>query len=466
MRDSKRVIDPFHTKLGLSALSLCILLSSLSTSIANIALPQLASHFGTNMQAVQWVLLAYLLAITTLIVSVGRMGDVVGRRRLLLLGLAVFAVASCLCALATRLPYLIAARAVQGVGAAIMMALGMALAAETVGKPKLGRAMGLLGSMSALGTALGPTLGGLLLAHLGWQALFYGMLPFIIAAAWLAYRYLPKEFASPAQHNSPFDWLGTVLLAGTLAAYAVAMTGTHNGGAWKNIGLLLIAIVGLVLFLIVESQLVAPLMPIKLLRHRDLGSSFVMSALVTTVVMASLVVGPFYLSTAFDLGPAQVGLVMSTGPIVAALTGLPAGRLVGHWGASTMVKVGLVSMGVGSAFLPILADLFAVTGYIASLLLITAGYALFQAANNTAVMQVRALGQSGLLAGLLNLARNLGLITGASLMGRVFAMGSMYAQQGSAMATGLQWTFTLAAILIAIAFLIAYCSQKAATASK
>src|SRR5215210_1215560 len=152
------------TRGALAGLSLSMLLSSLGTSIANVGLPAMAQAFTATFQAVQWIVLAYLLAITTLIVSVGRLGDLTGRRRLLLAGISVFTVASALCGLAPTLRLLIAARAAQGLGAAVMMALTMAFVGETVPKAQTGSAMGLLGTMSAVGTALGPSLGGGLIA--------------------------------------------------------------------------------------------------------------------------------------------------------------------------------------------------------------------------------------------------------------------------------------------------------------
>jgi len=157
----------------LASLSLSMWLSSLGTSIANVALPTLAQAFTASFQEVQWVVLAYLLAITTLIVSVGRLGDITGRRRLLLAGIVLFTVASVLCGVAPTLWLLIAARAVQGLGAAIMMALTMAFVGEAVPKAKTGSAIGLLGTKSAIGTALGPSLGGVLIAEIGWRAIFF-----------------------------------------------------------------------------------------------------------------------------------------------------------------------------------------------------------------------------------------------------------------------------------------------------
>src|ERR1051325_8580869 len=173
---------------ALASLSISMLMPSLDTSIANAALPALAQAFGAGFQAVQWIVLAYLLAITTLIVSVGRLGDIIGRRRLLLAGICVFTVASLLCGVAPTLWLLIAARAAQGLGAAIMMALTVAFAGETVPAARTGSAMGLLGTMSAIGTTLGPSLGGLLIATIGWRAIFLVTVPPGIAAGLMVYR--------------------------------------------------------------------------------------------------------------------------------------------------------------------------------------------------------------------------------------------------------------------------------------
>ena len=190
-----------------------------------------------------------------------------------------------------------------------------------------------------------------------------------------------------------------------------------------------------------------------------LSGGFVMSALVTTVVMATLVVGPFYLSGALALSAARVGLVMSSGPIVAALTGVPAGRIVDRFGAHRMSIVGLIAMAVGSSILPMLPTRFGVPGYIAPLVVITAGYALFQAANNTAVMTKAGPDQRGVISGMLNLSRNLGLITGASVMGAVFALGSattnIMTARPEAVAAGMRITFTVAAVLLIVALAIA-----------
>jgi len=451
---------------ALAALSLSMLLSSLGISIANVGLPTLAQAFTASFQEVQWVVLAYLLAITTLIVSVGRLGDITGRRRLLLAGIFLFTVASVLCGLAPTLWLLIAARMVQGLGAAIMMALTMAFVGETVPKAKTGSAMGLLGTMSAIGTTLGPSLGGILISGLGWRAIFLVNVPLGIVAFLLARRTLPVDRRVPKTDGAAFDYVGTLLLALTLAAYALAMTIGRGHFGSLNLALLLAAAFGLGLFVFAEVRAASPLIRLAMFRDPVLSASFAMSALVSTVMMATLVVGPFYLSRALGLNTAAVGLALSVGPLVAALTSVPAGRIADRFGAQSMTIVGLIGMVSGFLILSMLPATLGILGYIAPIVVITVGYALFQTANNTAVMTDIRADQRGVISGLLNLSRNLGLVTGASVMGAVFALASattdITTARPEAVATGMRITFGVAAILIVGALAIAVGSRALA----
>lgn len=376
---------------ALAGLSLCMLLPSLGTSIATVALPTFAEDFAASFNDVQWIVLAYLLANTAAMVGVGRLGDTLGRRRLLMAGLAVFTLASVLCGVASELWQLVAARAVQGIGAAALIAMTMALVGDTVPKRQTGRAMGLLGTTSAIGTALGPSLGGVLVHGFGWPALFFINVPLGALALFLAWRHLPPDHrtaAAPGRAASPSI-------------------------RWAT------------------------------LRDPTLSAGLAMSAIVSAVMMATLVVGPFYLGRAFGLASAAIGLAMSAGPVVSALAGVPAGRAVDRHGAARMTIVGLVGMVCGCLALGLVPAAWGIAGYVLPLAVLTAHYALFQAANNTAVMKDVAPDRRGVASGLLNLSRNLGLILGASVMGSVFAFA------------GMGWTFVLAAGLLVAALAIA-----------
>lgn len=454
---------------ALASLSLSMLLSSLDTSIANVALPTLAKSFAASFQAVQWVVIANLLAITSLIVSVGRLGDIIGRRRLLLAGIALFTAASALSGVAPTLWLLIAARAVQGLGGAIMMALTMAIVGETVPKAQTGRAMGMLGTMSAVGTALGPTLGGVLIAGFGWRSIFLVNVPLGFLTFLLGKHYLPVDHRGPAAERDGFDTVGTLLLALTLAAYALAVTIGRGSFGSLNMALLLAAACGLGLFVVAEARVTTPLIRLTVFSDWGLSGSLAMSALVATVVTTTLVVGPFYLSLALGLNAAMIGVVLSAGPLVAALTAVPAGRLADRFGAQTMTVVGLVVMMAGSFALSLLPTTQGVTGFIAPIVVITGGYSLFQTANNTAVMTGIRPDQRGVISGMLNLSRNLGRLTGASVMGAVFAIAAatstITTASSEAVATGMRTTFAVATLLIVAALVIAVVIRVFATRS-
>ena len=389
-----------HSPRGsLISLSLSMLLASLGTSIANVGLPSLTRAFDASFHAVQWVVLAYLLAITAVIVSAGRLGDRFGRRRLLLAGLLLFAVACGLCGLAPSLAWLVAARVLQGLGAAVMMAMALGMVTDTVTKERTGRVMGLLGTMSAVGTAMGPSVGGVLLSVWGWRAIFLIGMPLAGVAVALAYRYLPVDRPRVASRD-----------------------GSSFRASLKNASLL---------------------------------TGLVMSALVAAVIMATFVVGPFYLSRGLGLDPEWMGLAMAVGPCVAAISGVPAGRLTDRLGSSRVTLAGLGLMACGALLLSCASGLFA---YLSALVILTTGYSLFQAANNTAVMSDVEAARRGTVSGLLNLSRNLGLIVGAWALGAVFAWASPDVTRAlpQSVAYGLHATFGVALALILLAWVMAW----------
>lgn len=447
--------DDHQTRIGwaIAALSLTMLLSALSTSIANVGLPTLAEVFEVSFQQIQWVVIAYLLSITVFIVSVGRLGDVVGRRRLMVIGLTVFALASIASGVSSSASSLIAARVVQGVGAAIMMALAMALVSDVIGRNRTGSAMGLLGAMSAVGTALGPSMGGLLIDTLGWRSIFLVNAPLAALAMLLLVLGVPSDPRSAQTSSKRFDVVGTVLLATGLGGYALAMTLGNGELTLSNLVLLLCSLAVFAAFVRQQRYAQSPLIRIGRFKDRVLRRAFVMNAIVAMIVMATLVIGPFYLAGGLDLDPIMIGLVMSAGPVVAALTGIPAGRLSDRFGPSRVTLAGLGLMLVGCAALGLSSISMGVPGYVVPLMITTAGYALFQASNNTAVMRDVDPDERGVTSALLNLSRNLGLLSGASFMGAIFAFGvgdwNAASATKTALSNGLALTFSVAACLVA-----------------
>lgn len=437
---------------ALVGLLLCMLSASLGTSSANVALPSLAKSFGAPFQNVQWVVIAYLLAVTSSIVAFGRIGDLFGRRRVLGVALTLFGSSSLVCGLAPTLPVLLVARAVQGLGAAGMMALTVAFVGDIVPKERTGSAMGMLGTMSSIGTALGPSLGGVIVATLGWRAIFG--VHFVLGAIAIVFvRRLPADRGAA---RTTFDHVGSLLLAFSLVAYALAVTLGHGHFGVTNLLLFVAASVGVAMFIRAERSASTPLLRLEMFGDRALRSSLAASAIVSCVAMTSMVVGPFYLSMSQGLGVGVVGLTMSIGSVVAALTGVPAGRVVDRYGSHRAALFGLVGIASSALVLSLRPERFGVPGYVAPMAALTASYALFQAANNTGVMKHVEPAARGVIAGTLNLSRNLGLVTGTCVMGAMFALGAgvndITTAPGDAVARGVRVTYALAALLITCAF--------------
>lgn len=394
------------TQTGITiTLGLSMLLASLGTSIANIALPTLAEVFLLPFIQVQAVVIGYLISLTITVVIAGRLGDRYGCKSMLIVGLIIFSLASLLCSVAPSLWILVAARSFQGIGAAFLMTLAMALTRQTVSKSQLGRAMGMLGTISALGTALGPVLGGFLLVVSGWQSIFG--LQFILAgiAIILARVLLPNDY---------------------IKKQIPALTSLQT--------------------------------------DQNITPNLMVNLLVAAVMMTTLVIGPFYLSLGLNLDQIQVGLIMGIGPVVAILSGIPSGRLVDRWGSRYIVTIGLIFLIIGSSMLAILPKLMGISGYIMPIIILTSGYQLFQAANNTMTLADVPKARQGMVSGLLSLSRNMGLIIGASVMGAIFSfgVGTNQLTQATALAIidGMQLTFICAGALMVVGLLISCVSFR------
>ena len=460
------MISPIPIKpplLAIVALSGAMLLASMAVSITTIALPALSRAMEAPVSAVQWVVLIYLLSVTVTIVLAGRCADLFGHRFILLTGLTIFTVSSVLCALAPNLAMLIAARALQGVGGAILMALPVSVIRGMVAGERTGTAMGLLASMSAVGTALGPAVGGLLIAGFGWRSAFILLALSGLIVLGLAVKAIP---ASEQTHKSSrsLDLSGALLLAVVLFLYAVMTSGQQNGMNW-GLSLTVPAVLfALMLFIIVEIRSSSPLVPLQVLRNPAISASLITNGLISSVMMAMLVVGPFFLSFGLLLGEAQTGLVVAVGPVVAALAGIPAGRITDRFGVKSILVAGLSAMSVALICMALLPVRLGTAGYIVSLMMLTPCFQLFLTANNTAIMLAAPEEQRGILSGLLGLSRNLGFMTGASVMATIFiaALGQEDLIHAAVNSVSFAFTVTLltAAGLALISLIITLLSMR------
>jgi EmrB/QacA subfamily drug resistance transporter len=412
--------------LGLAGIGTGVFMFTLDGSIVNVALPTLADALGASLAAVQWVPLAYLLVLTSLVMGAARLGDMHGRKRAYLFGLGLFVAASMLCGLAWSIEWLIAFRALQGLGAVFVSALGGAIVAQTFPPNERGRALGVIASCVTLGVALGPTIGAFVIHLVGWRWMFLVNIPVGLAAMAIVTRVIPD--LAPAKTRLPFDWLGTLLIAVSLASFSLGLTfGQRQGfGAALPLVLFAVAAVALLAFLVTETQVDAPVLEMKTFVNRPLSAGLSMSTLAFITLGAVSFTLPFFLQLGLGLPIATVGLLMAISPVLGAVVGPISGTLTDRFGPRWVSVIGLALMSVGALLLSTLGHQTPIWRFALSVAPVGMGMGFFSSANNSAVLNSVPRERLGVASGLLSLARTLGQSTGvpiaAALFG-VFALG-------------------------------------------
>ena len=449
---------PERPGLAVAALVGVTVVSALGMSIPNVAMPLISDAFGVSVSATQWVSLSFLLASSLLMVPVGRLADSVGRIKVLLAGVAVFTLVSLLAGFATNLPLLATARAVMGIGGAAMTTLPVALVRQTVPMGRIGRTMGLIGSSMAFGWALGPAAGGMLAAAVGWRWVFFVLVPLGAGVLLLAARALPMRQGGTGLPLQT-DWLGLGILAVALVSYAVGLT-LRPFGLIGTITLVGVGLAALALFVVVELRIAAPLVDFRLLSRVRVYPGLITAFLASTIMMSFTVIPPFYLARGLELDAAHVGLAMAAGPTVSIMSGVPAGRLVERFGARPIFIAGLSLLTLASVGFTVLPPALGLAGFLLCAVSLTPGNQMFMAANNTNVMARSGLEHQGAVSGVLNLARNLGSITGMAVAAALFDAAADRVPGPWGATVGLRVSFAVAAAMGLTGLLVAVLSDR------
>jgi EmrB/QacA subfamily drug resistance transporter len=395
-------------------------MGQLDASIVTLALPSLQQAFHASLAAVTWVGLSYLLVLVAGVTAVGRLSDMVGRKLIYTYGFGVFIIGSALCGLAPDLVVLDGSRALQAVGAAMLQANSVAIIYLAVPSSSLGRAIGVQGAAQALGLALGPAAGGLLLAAAGWRLIFLVNVPvgsLGMVAAWL---FIPRS--GHLADRARFDWAGLAIFVPAIAVLMGAVSSGDRLG-WASPGIVASLVAGAVLgvaFVARERRAAAPMLDLKLFRRRAFSTGVAGGLASYLVIFGVLVVTPFFLEQGLRVGPGRAGLELTVMPLFLALAALFAGRLSDRSGGRALTVTGMVVVTTTLAVLATSKPGQAML--LVGLALVGTGLGLFTPANNAAIMASAPKDRAGVAAGVLNMARGLGTALGLALAGLVYGL--------------------------------------------
>lgn len=455
---SLEMSDPFADKWRVMvAVGVAVFLGTVDGSIVNIALPTIVDDFGTTFGVVQWVPLSYLLVQATLVLAIGRLGDIAGRKRMFVAGFAVFTVGSALAGISPAAGWLIFFRVIQGVGSALIFAMTFALITESFPPSERGKALGIQATIVSTGIIAGPIIGGLIIDAVDWRWIFYVNIPIGIVGSLAALRYLPN--ARPAG-TGRFDFGGGALFFIGLLSLLLSLTiGQERGFVDEYVlGLYAAAALSLAFFVAVETRVEHPLLDLSMFRSGDFSVSL-LSRFATFAALSGIsILLPFYLTDVIGLTPLGVGLAMTALPVAMGSIAPAAGAWSDRNGVRRVAMIGLVILlfGFGAARFVLGVDT-AVWAVAVVAFLLGLGFGIFQSPNNSAIMGAASRDRLGVASGLVTVTRITGWITGIAVMGTVWAVRTVgYAGGGAAedapaasQAAGLTDVLVLSTVLVA-----------------
>jgi EmrB/QacA subfamily drug resistance transporter len=417
---------PAYSWLVVGTVCIGAFLGQLDASIAGLVLPTLEQVFGAPVASVEWVAIAYLLTLAALVVPLGRLADLLGRKMLYTWGFVVFIAGSAMCGLAPGLGWLIGFRVVQAVGAAMLQANSVAIITAAVPRRVLGRAIGIQGAAQAVGLSLGPSLGGFLIDALGWEWVFFIAVPFGLLGtvlAWLVLpRTTPRQTADMARTPEQFDWLGAALLGPAVGLVLLVLTYANTWG-WTSPTLLVTAMLAvgcLSAFWLAERRSRSPLIDLHLLRLPSFSIGLTAGLLAYVVLFGSLFLIPFYLERILGQTAARTGLLLTPIPIALGVLAPIAGTLTDRIGPRppTIAGMAIAALALAGLGLAPGASLVPTLGLLA---LLGIGVGLFTPPNSSAIMGSAPANRLGVAGGILNMTRSLGTSLGVAASGAVLA---------------------------------------------
>jgi EmrB/QacA subfamily drug resistance transporter len=390
-------------------------MATLDSSIVNISLPTISAFFSVSINSVQWTVTAYLLAISSLLLVWGRISDLYSRKYLFAAGLAVFTLGSMLCGMAGSFPMLVAARVLQAIGASITMALVNGIVTSIFPPTERGKALGIVGTVVAVGSLAGPSLGGLLVHVASWRAIFYVNLPFGVLGVVLTFLLLPESVKRT--DVGAFDVKGAFLFVTSILLLFLGLLSLQDGllsVGWA-VAMVLMAVVFLVLFLRLEARHPNPLLDLKLFRNTVFSSSLATAYLTFVAMFSYLFFMPFYLQDVLELPVLTAGLVMSVYPLTTGIVSPISGSISDRYKKVPLTLIGLSITTLALAWVSSLVASAPIALIVVPVFLMGLGGACFQSPNNSQIMGSVSRDRLGVAGSITSFFRNFGMITGTTV---------------------------------------------------
>ncbi|MFT9487317.1 MAG: MFS transporter [Tepidibacillus sp.] len=388
---------------------------NVDSSILNIALPVLEDEFSVGPQTLQWVITGYLLIITGVLPTVGKLSDLRGRKGIFIIGLVVFTIGSIFSAISTTIIQLIAYRVIQGIGGAIMQANVMSIIAYTFPPGSRGKAMGLIGSVVAAGTIAGPSVGGFLIDQFGWPSIFWVNVPIGLVGMIGSYILLPSEDRKKA--GDQFDYFGSITFFVATISLLLFFSNIHTWG-WKSLitlSYLLISVIGWISFIVREAMVSDPLIELSLFKNPVFTIGNITGLSSYALMMFPSILLPLFLHNVTHLEILQIGFLMTSQAVTMLIVSPISGWLADRIGYDLP---SLVGMGLSAVGLWLMGNFNLTTSrmdIIIALILFGIGMGFFQSPNNVAVIESVPVEKTGVTGGIIATVRNFGRVFGAAL---------------------------------------------------
>ncbi|MCR1934543.1 MFS transporter [Clostridium tepidum] len=438
-------------------------MACLDSSIVNVALPVMAKELSTSMAGIEQVVTSYLIVISAAILIFGRLGDIKGKTNVFKYGFIIFVLGSFLCGISTTLNFLIFSRIVQAIGAAMTMSTSQGIITHTFLPNERGRALGISGTSVALGTLLGPPLGGLIISVVSWEYIFLINVPIGLIAFIAAMKYLPKD---EVKSDQSLDIKGAILFIICIVTLFWAMLKGQQIG-YNNINIIISFIISLICFIVfimLELKIENPMLDLSIFRNRVFSVN-IFSAFVMFIGISCInIIQPFYLQDVLKLSPAKTGFIMMAYPIVLSVVAPISGYLSDKMGSKKLTLAGIAVASIGLFCMAFLNEQSTFLMITLLLSVVALGNGLFQSPNNSLVMSSVEKIKLGIAGGVNALIRNLGFIFGVSFSTTILYNRMSYKLgyrvlnyvegRGDVFIYGMRWVYSIAAIACIIGFLV------------